>query len=208
MASVITDHPPQQLAAELAGLLRVDWRAVWAGLPEDEALLAEWCAGFGWTPLWPQSGLWVRTPGGGRVHLASSGGSGRPVTRASYTAWRVQADAQADDAAVVEVALDRYGAHLAQLTAVLGAPAWSGAWDSPDFPEPPALGRWGDAADRLERKAPYRLAQWRWANPLAPVVVLDLYCRTQPPGPGGGTITLTFHGPADPDPLPGPGWLL
>ncbi|MEV7519495.1 hypothetical protein [Streptomyces sp. NPDC091371] len=208
MASVITDHPPQQLAAELAELLRVDWRTVWTGMPEGEDRLAEWCAGFGWKPLWLQSGLWVRTPGGGRLHLASSGGPGRPVTRASCIAWRVRADSTSEDEGVVPLALDRYAAHLAQLTSALGAPGWEGAWDSPDFPEPPAPGRWPDAEERLERQAPYRLAQWRYSNPLAPVIVLDLYCRAAGPGPGGGAIALTFHGPADPDPIGSPGWLL
>ncbi|MEU6313469.1 hypothetical protein [Streptomyces sp. NPDC047014] len=207
MASVITDHPPQRLAAELAELLRVDWRTVWSGLPEGEAELAAWCAGSGWTPLWPQSGLWVRTPAGGRLHLAAAGGPGRPVTRASYTAWKVTADTPAQDAEVLAVALDRYTAHLTQLATALGAPGWEGAWDSPDFPEPPAPGRWASAADRLEHRSPYRLAQWRYANPLAPVIALTLNHR---PGgyAGGATLTLTFHGPPDPAPATGPGWLL
>ncbi|MGW0752991.1 hypothetical protein [Streptomyces sp. NPDC002587] len=207
MATVISDHPPRELAAELGGLLRVDWRAVWTGIPEGDAECAAWCEGFGWRPLWPEAGLWVRTRRGGRLHLASSGIPGRPVTRASYTAWRVRADSASDDTGVMAVALDRYAAHLAQMTAALGPPGWEGAWDSPDFPEPPAPGRWGDAEERLEHRAPYRLAQWSYSNPLAPVIVLDLHCRTGP-GPGGGTITLTFHGPADPDPVGGPGWRL
>uniref|UniRef100_A0AAU2JSC5 Uncharacterized protein n=1 Tax=Streptomyces sp. NBC_00049 TaxID=2903617 RepID=A0AAU2JSC5_9ACTN len=207
MASVITDHAPRELAAELGELLRVDWRAVWTGMPEGDAERAEWCAGFRWQPLWPESGLWVRTRRGGRLHLAAYGVPGRPVTRASYTAWRVRADSTSDDSGVMTVGLDRYAAHLARMTTALGPPGWEGAWDSPDFPEPPAPGRWGDAEERLERRAPYRLAQWRYSNPLAPVIVLDLHCRTGP-GEGGATITLTFHGPADPDPIGGHGWRL
>ncbi|MFG2667348.1 hypothetical protein ACGFY6_24290 [Streptomyces sp. NPDC048387] len=204
MASVIADHPPQELAAELAGLLRVDWRAVWPGVPDDEAGRAEWCAGFGWRPLWSQSGLWVRTAQGGRLHLAASPGPGRPVTRASYDVWKAAAGAASDGEAVLAVALERYAAHLAGVSAALGAPGWEGAWDRPDFPEPPAPGRWGDVR---ELRSPYRLAQWSYANPLAPVIVLAL--EHQEGGyAGGGTISLTFHGPADPKALDGPGWLL
>ncbi|MCY0923761.1 hypothetical protein OS965_37465 [Streptomyces sp. H27-G5] len=207
MASVITDHPPQELAAELGALLSVDWRAVWAGIPEGDSERAEWCARFGWQPLWLQSGLWVRTQRSGRLHLTSSGVPGAPVTGASFTAWRVRADSTSEGTDVTAVALDRYAAHLAQVTTALGPPGWEGAWDSPDFPAPPAPGRWGDAEDRLERRAPYRLAQWRYSNPLAPVIVLDLHCRTGRVS-GGGTIDLAFHGPADPHPIGGPGWRL
>ncbi|MGW0364338.1 hypothetical protein [Streptomyces sp. NPDC002990] len=211
MPSVITDHPPQELAAELGALLRVDWRAVWAGYPADEAGRAEWCAGFGWQPLWLQSGLWVRTGAGGRLHLASSAAPGRPVTRASYTVWKVRDDGPTGDADAAAVALGRFAAHLAQLSAVLGPPGWHGAWDSPGFPAPPAPGRWGDAEARLENQAPYRLAQWSYPNPLAPVIVLDLDYGAGTAGArgaGGGTISLTCHGPADPQAAAGPGWLL
>ncbi|MDX6760748.1 hypothetical protein SIN09_15200 [Streptomyces sp. F8] len=191
MASVIADHPPQELAAELSALLRVDWRAVWPGIPDGEAERAEWCAAFGWEPLWLQSGLWVRTPQGGRLHLASAPGPGRPVTRASYTVWKATAAEESEGEAVLAVALDRYAAHLARMTAALGDP-----------------GRWGDAEKRgLESGAPYRMAQWRYANPLAPVIVLDLDHRADGYA-GGGTISLAFHGPADPNPDNGPGWLL
>ncbi|THA83179.1 hypothetical protein [Streptomyces sp. A0592] len=207
MARVIADHPPQELAAELSGLLRVDWRTVWPGVPDGEAERAEWCAAFGWQPLWLQSGLWVRTPGGGRLHLASAPGPGRPVTRATYTVWQATAAEESEGEAVLAVALDRYAAHLARMTAALGAPDWTGAWNSPDFPEPPAPGRWGDAAERLESRAPYRLTQWRYAHPLAPVIVLDLDHRAGGYA-GGATISLAFHGPADPNPDTGPGWLL
>ncbi|MEW1633211.1 hypothetical protein AB0469_03975 [Streptomyces sp. NPDC093801] len=207
MASVIADHPPQELAAELAGLLRVDWRAVWPGVPDGEAGRDEWCTGFGWRPLWSQSGLWVRTPQGGRLHLAASPGPGRPVTRASYDLWKAAAGGASDGDAVLAAGLDRYAAHLARMSAVLGAPGREGAWDSPDFPEPPAPGRWGDADERRELRAPYRLAQWRYPHPLAPVFVLALDCRDTGYA-AGGTITLTFHGPPDPNPMGGPGWLL
>ncbi|MCX4527022.1 MULTISPECIES: hypothetical protein [unclassified Streptomyces] len=204
MASVIADHTPQELAAELGALLRVDWRAVWPGIPADDAERGDWCARFGWQPLWPESGLWVRTRRGGRLHLAASG---RPVTSASYAVWKVRAEPSVEGTGLMEVALDRYAACLDRMIPALGAPGWEGAWDRPDFPEPPAPGRWGDAEARLEQQAPYRLAQWSFANPLAPVIVLDLHCRAGL-GAGGGTIALTFHGPADPDPVAGPGWLL
>ncbi|WP_405491518.1 hypothetical protein [Streptomyces sp. NBC_00096] len=204
MASVISDHSPRELAAELGALLRVDWRTVWDGIPADEAERREWCAEFGWQPLWLEAGLWVRTRRGGRLHLAAPG---RPVTYASYTVWKVREDATSEDTGLVAVALDRYAAHLAQMATLLGPPGWEGAWDSPGFPVPPAPGRWGDAEERLAHRAPYRLAQWRYANPLAPVIVLDLHCRTGL-GRGGGTINLTFHGPADPHPIGGPGWRL
>lgn len=120
MASVITDHPPQELAAELGALLRVDWRAVWAGIPEGDSERAEWCARFGWQPLWLQSGLWVRTLQSGRLHLTSSGVPGAPVTGALFTAWRVRADSTSEGTDVTAVALDRYAAHLAQVTTALG----------------------------------------------------------------------------------------
>ncbi|MFF3016568.1 hypothetical protein [Streptomyces sp. NPDC057939] len=211
MASVITDRSPQELAVELAALLRVDWRAVWPGYPKGERELAEWCAAFGWQPLWAEAGLWVRTGEGGRLHLASSSAPGRPVSRASYTAWRVRADGTSDNTEVTAVALDRWEAYLAHIGSLLGPPGWQGAWDSPDFPAPPAPGRWGDAEERREQQAPYRLARWSYANPLAPVFVLDLHCgpgTTRGWGSGSGTISLTCHGPADPEAPTGPGWLL
>ncbi|MFE9564090.1 hypothetical protein ACFYM0_23615 [Streptomyces sp. NPDC006487] len=207
MARLITDHPPRELAAELGALLRVDWRTVWDGIPAGEAERREWCEAFGWQPLWAESGLWVRTRRGGRLHLAASAAPGRPVTRASYTVWKAREDAASGDAGLVAVALDRYEAHLARMTTLLGPPGWQGSWDSPDFPPPPAPGRWGDAEDRLEHQAPYRLAQWSYANPLAPVFVLDLDCRSGR-GAGSGTISLSCHGPADPEAVAGPGWLL
>ncbi|MGW7188936.1 hypothetical protein, partial [Streptomyces sp. NPDC054838] len=151
-----------------------------------------------------EAGLWVRTRRGGRLHLAAPAAPGRPVTSASYTVWKVRADTASEAADLTAAGLDRYGAHLARTTAALGAPGWEGAWDSPGFPAPPAPGRWGDRDERLERQAPYRLAQWRYPNPLAPVIVLALDYR---PG-ADATITLTCHGPADPEAAAGPGWLL
>lgn len=117
MASVISDHSPRELAAELGALLRVDWRTVWDGIPADEAERREWCAEFGWQPLWLEAGLWVRTRRGGRLHLAAPG---RPVTYASYTVWKVREDATSEDTGLVAVALDRYAAHLAQMATLLG----------------------------------------------------------------------------------------
>ncbi|WP_411084025.1 hypothetical protein [Streptomyces sp. cmx-18-6] len=210
MASLIADHPPQTLAYELTGLLDVDWPTVWAGTPADDTERGRWCEGFGWEPLWFASGLWVRTRRNGRLHLTSAS-PGRPVTAVSYTAWRARADQAAENPALMAAAVDRYAAHLAAVTEVLGPPDWHGAWDAPDFPAPHTPADRGDADRRLEHRTPHRFARWSFRTPAAPVFELsaDLAPGTAPGwGPGSATISLTCHGPADPQGRTGPGWLL
>ncbi|MGW7361927.1 hypothetical protein ACWGI8_00505 [Streptomyces sp. NPDC054841] len=205
MASLITDHGPAELAAELNALLDLDWPTVWAGVPANETKRGYWCEGFGWQPLWFQSGLWVRTRQGGRLHLASVR-PGRPVTGVSYTAWQVRADRADENPSLMTAAVDRFEAHLAALREILGPPDWHGAWDAPDFPVDA-----GDADRRREHQTPHRFARWTFRTPAAPVFELgaDLAPGTaQEQAPAGATISLTCRGPADPQAAAGPGWLL
>ncbi|MCX4509327.1 hypothetical protein OHA27_03215 [Streptomyces sp. NBC_01619] len=190
MASVITDHGPRGLAAELNGLLDLDWPTVWAGIPADETKRGYWCEGFGWQPLWFQSGLWVRTRTGARLHLASVR-PGRPVTGVSYTAWQVRADVAAENASITTAAEEHHAACLAALREILGPP------------DPPG--------DQETAKAPHRLARWTFRTPEAPDFELGLHVApgmAEGWGPGSATISLTCRGQADPGTPQGPGWRL
>ncbi|MCS0635022.1 hypothetical protein NX801_04985 [Streptomyces sp. LP05-1] len=210
MASLIADHDPAALLTEVNALLPVDWPALWAGIPTDTARRDQWCEGFGWQPLWESWGLWVRTRDDGRLHLAAAG-AGRPVVAVEYNAWQVRGDSADQNPELMAAATDRYHAHLTALRTVLGEPRWEGAWDAPDFPEPPAPGRWPTPERRLRHQDPHRLAGWAFSTPGAPVIALTANLGPTTAGTefaGGASVNLTFHGPADPEPVPRAGWLL
>ncbi|MFC9926956.1 hypothetical protein [Streptomyces sp. NPDC127190] len=209
MPALTADRSPEQLVAELERLIEVYWPTVWAGVPKDAGKRASWCAGFGWRPLWFQAGQWVRTAPGGRLHLASAA-PGRPVTRIEHALWSVRANGTAENGAVTALAAQRWPAYLAATQATLGAPTWSGDWDTAGFPDPPGTGYWGDAEWRAEHRDPYRLAIWSFRTPGAPLFALKARLSAGTAtnwGPGSATISLTCHGPAGSE-GDGPGWLL
>ncbi|MER6788410.1 hypothetical protein ABT330_28010 [Streptomyces sp. NPDC000658] len=197
MPALTADRSPDQLVAELERLIGVDWPTVWAGVPGDEKGRALWCAGFGWRPLWVETGLRVRTELGGRLHLVSEA-PGRPVTRIDHTVWSARARDTDENARVAELAEARWTACLTALRALLGDPTWNGMWDTPGFPELPGSGARPDARWRAEYQDPYRVAVWRFRVPQAPVFELRMThgaTARRGPVPANARIGLACHAP-------------
>ncbi|MET7900397.1 hypothetical protein ABZS86_02595 [Streptomyces sp. NPDC005355] len=209
MASLTTNRSPQELSAALWALTGVDWPTIWAGVPKDAQKRSDWCAGFGWQPLWFQAGQHVRTASGLRLFLASAA-PGRPVTRVECVPWGVRAAAAKENPQLIRMAVERWEAQLAGAQEVLGVPDWQGGWHATEFPRRPVPDHLQDSDRRLEYRSPHRLALWTFSTPGAPAIELraDLGVATAADQwPGDARIVLACHGPADPEPT-GPGWRL
>ncbi|MFJ8507688.1 hypothetical protein [Streptomyces avermitilis] len=198
MPTTEIEESPQQLAAELAGLRHVDWPAVWAGPPNPGQALDDWCALFGWKPLAQDRVLAVRTPTGGRLSITPvTEGGWSPVKSLGWTAWHLRADASDENDRVLELAAAAWPAYEAAAREVLGEPEFSGAWDSPDFPEPPAGAHWLPSRERrLRTRNPHRFAVWRGAGPEEPVIVMEMFSGGVTPtglGRRGVMINLDCH---------------
>ncbi|MEU5244336.1 hypothetical protein AB0G81_09525 [Streptomyces asoensis] len=185
------EDSPQHLAQELNGLEHVDWPAVWAGPPVPGQALDDWCALFGWKPLPKDRVLGVRTATGGRLTLTPViGGGWSPVQSLGWTTWQLRADSAAENDRVLDETAAAWPRYEEAAREVLGAPAFSGAWDAPDFPEGP--GRWLPSRERrLRHRNPYRLALWRGTGPEKPVIVLEAFSGgVTPSGVGLRSVTL------------------
>ncbi|MFM9457527.1 hypothetical protein ACSCB1_39855 [Streptomyces europaeiscabiei] len=171
------DEPPQRLAEELAGLEHVDWPAIWAGPPYPGPALNDWCALFGWKPLPEDRVLSVRTATGGRLTLTPVvGGGWSPVRSLGWSTWHITASDADENDQVLETAAEVWPSYEAAAREVLGTPEFSGAWDSPAFPEPQGKSHWLLPREmRLRTRNPYRLAVWRGAGAEEPVVVLKAF---------------------------------
>ncbi|GGV05380.1 hypothetical protein GCM10010260_48190 [Streptomyces filipinensis] len=201
MPVLTASRTPAQLLAELERLVEVDWSTVWAGVPEGADQRTSWCAALGWQPLWFQAGLWVRTAGGTRLHVAASA-PGRAVTRVEHTMWAARARDVVENDRVTRLALGSFTAHLAALRGVMGEPIGNGIQEDPDFPESPGSG----PERREEQPNPHRTAVWRFRTPGAPVFELrsDLGLGSQTaPVPADARIALICHSPRE-QPMPGP----
>ncbi|EMF53033.1 MULTISPECIES: hypothetical protein [Streptomyces] len=174
MPTIQIDESPQRLAEELAGLEHVDWPAIWAGPPYPGPALNDWCALFGWKPLPEDRVLAVRTATGGRLSLTPvTGGGWSPVRSLGWTTWDITADNSDENEQVLETAAEFWPRYEAAAREVLGTPEFSGAWDSPAFPEPRSNERWLPSPERrLRTRNPYRLTVWRGAGAEEPVIVL------------------------------------
>ncbi|MEU4931449.1 hypothetical protein AB0G54_33910 [Streptomyces yokosukanensis] len=195
-----TGRTPQDLATELAALVGLDWPWVWAGPPQGGSpAFGEWCARYGWQPQNVEGNLAVRTGTGGRLRFGS-GGNWNPVTDVDTVVWDLAAATAADNEQVISAAADAWPRYLDAAAGVLGAPRWTGAWDDPDFPEPPHESYWPSRDFRLRTRRPYRFAYWQPAadGPERPYVVLDQSVSFPTWGeaaPGGSMIWLTAFRP-------------
>ncbi|MFE7837958.1 hypothetical protein ACFU53_18500 [Streptomyces sp. NPDC057474] len=198
MPALTADRTPDQLVGEMQRLTGVDWPTVWAGVPQDADKRAQWCAGFGWQPLWFQSGLRVHTSMGGRLQLVSLGPA-LPVVRAEYTVWAARARDLSENDRVTDLSEIRWQAHFNALRGCLGNPTHQSTWDSPDFPELPGPHPWPDKRWRTEHRDPHRVAVWRFVPPHAPVVELRMTLGAATRGgpvPANARIVLACHDPA------------
>ncbi|MEV5873614.1 hypothetical protein AB0L75_05130 [Streptomyces sp. NPDC052101] len=181
MPVLTASRTPAQLLAELERLVEVDWSTVWGGVPEEADQRASWCAALGWRPLWFQAGLWVRTAGGSRLHVATSA-PGRPVTGVGHTLWAARARDTDENDRVAELSLNHFTAHLTALRSVMGEPALNDTWAG-------------------------HVAIWRFRTPGAPIfelgLMLGLGSQTAP-APADARIGLICHNPLE-QPTPGPG---
>ncbi|WP_149825789.1 hypothetical protein [Streptomyces tailanensis] len=170
------DESPQRLAEELAGLEHVDWPAIWAGPPNPGPALNDWCALFGWKPLPQDRVLAVRTATGGRLSLTPvAEGGWSPVQSLRWTTWHLRAGNSSENDQVLEIAADAWPRYEAAARGVLGTPEFSGAWDSPTFPEPRGTDHWLPSREmRLSDRDPYRLAVWRGTGSEDPVIALQV----------------------------------
>ncbi|MDX3521358.1 hypothetical protein [Streptomyces scabiei] len=195
MPALTADRTPDQLVGEMQRFFAVDWPTVWAGVPEDEAKRAQWCAGFGWRPLWFQSGLWVRTALGGRLQLVSTT-LGQPVTRAEHVLCAARAHSTDENQRVTELTQARWTAYLDALHGLMGAPSWDRTWDASDFPELPGPSAWPSAQWRAKHQDPYRVAVWGFAAPEAPLIELRMSLgsgATTETAPTNARISVACH---------------
>ena len=176
MPTIQIDESPQRLAEELAGLEHVDWPAIWAGPPNPGPALNDWCALFGWKPLPQDRVLAVHTATGGRLNLTPVvEGGWSPVQSLRWTTWHLRAVDSSENDQMLEIAADAWPRYEAAARGILGTPEFSGAWDSPAFPEPQGADHWlPSRAMRLSDRDPYRLAVWRGASSEDPVITLQV----------------------------------
>ncbi|MDQ0681400.1 hypothetical protein QFZ56_000363 [Streptomyces achromogenes] len=189
---------PQELATELAVLTEVDWREVWPGAGRGHEPDPAWLARFDWQVVdfqW-RSNDWgpitVQTRTGKRHHLSTTTSHSMEYAYASHRLW-VGSTADDHEGVHEREAVEAAAAweeYLASAQGVLGAPTWSGAWDSADFPV-----SFGDRAGALEQRReynPYRLAVWNPRGPEGAVIVLRIYADIY----GGHSVDLKLHDPA------------
>lgn len=187
MTTLRIGRSPEQLAEELKGLEHVDWPAVWAGPPNPGQALDDWCALFGWKPTAAERVLTVTTFTGQSIALfpVRSGGWA-PIKQLSWTSWQLAADDASENDEVLEQAAETWATYVAAARAVVGEPAFAGAWDDPAFPEPPHDRHWLMPRDlRLEHMNPYRMAVWREDGPEGHITVLTV---TLGPAPEPGEL--------------------
>ncbi|MFF1445508.1 hypothetical protein [Streptomyces sp. NPDC058295] len=197
-----TGRTPQDLAAELAGLMTVDWPWVWSGPPQGGSpAFREWCERYGWAPQNAEGDLRVLTGTGGRLTFGS-GGRWNPVTDIDYVARDLAAVSATENEQVIAATAEDWTQHLNAAAGVLGAPSWSGTWDAPDFPEPPHERYWPSRDFRSKTRRPYRFAYWAPATgrPEQPLVVLDQsvsFPTWTETAPGGSMIWLKLFRTAE-----------
>ncbi|MCX5585456.1 hypothetical protein [Streptomyces erythrochromogenes] len=205
MLTETTGRSPQDLAAELAGLKAVDdWPSVWSGPPEGGTRqFYDWCARYGWEPGTIDRTLELRTRSGGEwTFFAEVGDSWTPLRALGHYTWQVSAGSGDENGAVHAAAAEVWPAYLKAAEEVLGAPSWSGNWDSADFPEPPRPDYWSDREDRMETRSPYRFAYWAPDErvPGQPFIVLQQSLSFQAwttAEPGGSAIALDVFAPTE-----------
>lgn len=186
MTTLKIERSPEQLTEELKGLEHVDWPAVWAGPPNPGQALDDWCALFGWQPTSAERVLTVRSGTGQSIELSPVRSAGwAPVKQLGWTSWNLWADDRSENDEVLARAAETWTAYVAAARTVLGDPAYAGAWDDPDFPEPPHERHWLMPRDlRLEDMDPYRMAMWRANAPEGRITALTVNLGPTP-GPGG-----------------------
>ncbi|MFF3726530.1 hypothetical protein ACFYYM_29640 [Streptomyces erythrochromogenes] len=205
MLTETTGRTPQDLAAELTGLKAVDdWPSVWSGPPEGGSTEFDtWCGRYGWEPLTSDRQLRVRTRSGGKwTFYDQAGGLWSPLARLVHYTWQLKAGTAAENSAVFDTAAATWPEFLGAAVAVLGAPTWTGSWDSVDFPEPPHPSYWSDQGERMLNREPYRFAYWA---PEAGVPGLPFITLTQSvtfptwtaDSAGGSAVSLEIHPPAE-----------
>lgn len=199
MTTQKNEHSSDELAEVLKNLDHVDWPAVWAGPPSPGQALDDWCALFGWTPIPHERSLDVRTPSGQRLALyPATGRIWAPVQVLATTFWNLRADDPSENDAVLARAAEVWPAYEAAARSVLGEPAFSGAWDDPEFPEPPHEGHWLWPRDmRLKYQSPYRFAMWHPKGPEDRVTVLQVNLGIAPSSrsPRSALINLDCYPP-------------
>ncbi|MEC4018254.1 hypothetical protein [Streptomyces sp. H27-D2] len=201
MPTALTNRAPQDLAAVLSTLIAVDWPTMWSP-PRPGEQLTSWCARYGWTPQPSDRELAVAAADGARFSFyATPGGTWAPVTLISHVAWEIEADAPAENNAVLAHAAQVWPDFLNAARGVLGEPAWSGAWNSPGFPGFPdtAHAYWPTPDFRMREQDPHRMAYWRPADPTLPTLVLTVnvaFTASRPQEPGGAGLTLSVFSPS------------
>ncbi|MEU2582813.1 hypothetical protein ABZ612_07590 [Streptomyces avermitilis] len=191
MTTLRIERTPEQLAEELKGLEHVDWPAVWAGPPSPGQALDDWCALFGWQPTSAERVLSVRSSTGQSIELSPvRSGGWAPVKQLGWTSWNLWADDPSENDEVLARAAEVWAAYEEAARTVLGEPAFSGAWDAPEFPEPPHERHWLMPRDlRLEDMDPYRLAMWPENGPEGRITVLTVNPGLAPvPGESRGVL--------------------
>ncbi|WP_405980010.1 hypothetical protein [Streptomyces sp. NBC_00158] len=205
MLTETTGRTPQDLTAELTDLAAVDdWPSVWAGPPQGGTReFDEWCRRYGWEPQTTERSLWLRTRSGGDwTSYAVWGSDWSPLASLSHQGWNVAAGSGKENPDVHAAAAEAWPAHLKAAESALGAPTWSGQWDSPDFPEPPHPTYWRDREERELSRNPFRLAYWapNAGVPGQPYIVLTQSVSFQSwttDHPGGSAITLSAYAPVE-----------
>ncbi|MFD8145113.1 hypothetical protein [Streptomyces sp. NPDC059708] len=200
MLTETSGRTARDLAAELEGLRGVDWASVWAGPPQGGSPACRtWCERYGWEPLTADRNLAVRSGAGGRWTF-EAGGNWHPVRRLTHWAWHLNADEASENPGLLVRAADEWPEFVKAAESVLGPAVWNGAWDAPDFPEPPERGFWEDGEYRLETRTPYRMAYWKpvGEHPGQALIVLAQsvsFSAWATDTPGGSRIQLTANAP-------------
>ncbi|MGW2204006.1 hypothetical protein [Streptomyces sp. NPDC001774] len=195
-----TGHTAQDLAAELTGLRGVDWTSVWAGPPQGgSAEFRAWCGRYGWEPQTVEGNLKVHTRTGGEMTLWSDG-LWTPVHKLALYVLSLRASSPTDNSETVALADASWPEYLGAAEGVLGPAVWSGAWDAPDFPEPPEPQFWRSRDARLRTRSPYRLAYWEPVGDAPGQACFVLKQTVSFPTwttdmPGSSTITLNVDAP-------------
>ena len=150
---------PDELAADLVELSRVDWGLVWPGRSGADA--QRWSAQFGWRleQIDRMEDLVVRLRSGGTLDVLHDRKVPypHPVKWVGLDVWSATAQTVADNAGLFVSADHEWPRYLAAGSRAIGEPGISTAWDDPEFPD---SSRWPDREDRLRQRRPYRLAGW------------------------------------------------
>jgi hypothetical protein len=200
MTTITQLRDPAELASDIAALSSVDWPVLWRGyeaLPDSE--LRDWCAQFGWRleSIDRVLDLSVSLPTGGKLDLyqvPSPHGPNR-IGELSQTNWQAQAATIDENPLAIDQAASIWPEYLSAARGVLGAPAWSGTWEDPEFPKSE---RWAPRDDRLVDRQPYRLAVWTTDTAGGPVIELWvnlMHGMVSNQGTGSASVRLALHAP-------------